>query len=157
MRTAPVDAAAAFARLYHQWFDDACGQAAESARQAQALAGSYVADVLTLWDESTRSWVRGAPTILRLEACDLASFTMRAPHIALYLGSIDTDPSSAAFGSSMRWESFRPCSYAIGRTVADLVFNTDEQGLLIDVEAVLDDGGRLALGYLAAWELPCAG
>lgn len=157
MRAAPVDAAAAFAQLYHQWFDNARALASESARRAQALAGSYVADVLTLWDESTRSWVPDAPTILRLESCDLASFTMRAPHIALYLGSIDTGPRAAAFGSSMRWESFRPCSYAIGRTVADLVLSTDEHGMLVGVEAVLDDGGRLALGGPAAWELPCAG
>ena len=49
------------------------------------------------------------------------------------------------------WESFRPCSYAIGRTVADLVLVTGRGGLLEDVEVVLDDGGRLFLGNRDAW------
>ncbi|HIW76385.1 MULTISPECIES: hypothetical protein [Gordonibacter] len=152
-----VDAATAFARLYHRWFDDAAELIAENAREARTLKGSFVADVLTLWDMDARAWLPGAPTILRLETCDLAVFTMRAPHLALFFGSIDTDSPAAAFGPSLRWESFRPCSYAIGRTVSDLVFTMDENSLLTGIEAVLDDGGRLALGNPATWELPCAG
>lgn len=156
MRAAPLDAAAAFARTYQRWFDDARGFSAACEQRARGIAGSYVADVLTLWDESARAWLPGAPTILRLETCDLAAFTMRAPHIALFFGSIDTEASAAAFGPGMRWSSFRPCSYAIGRTVAGIEFSSDENGLLTGMEAVLDDGGRLALGNPDAWELPRA-
>lgn len=152
----PVDAATAFAQLYHRWFDDARGLTAESAQRAQRLTGSYVADVLTLWDTEARAWLPDAPMVLRLETCDLAVFTMRAPHIALFQGCLDTECSAAAFGPTLRWESFRPCSYAIGRTVADLVLSMDEQGLLTGLEAVLDDGGRIILGDATARELPRA-
>lgn len=152
----PVDASTAFAQLYHCWFDDARSLTIECAKNAQALPGSYVADVLTLWDAEARAWLPGAPTILRLETCDLAVFTMRAPYLALFQGCVDTESPAGAFGSSLYWKSFRPCSYAIGRTLVNLVLSTDEEGLLIGIEAVLDDGGRLALGTSAAWELPCA-
>ncbi|WP_080802842.1 hypothetical protein [Arabiibacter massiliensis] len=141
-QTAPIEAAAAFASLYQRWFDDPRGLAEDNRRQARETLGAYVADVLTLWDERARAWLPGAPTILRLETCDLAAFAMREPHIALFVGSVET----ASPVAGLRWESFRPCSYAIGRTVADLVFDIDEDGLLASVEAVLDDGGRLLLG-----------
>ena len=101
-----------------------------------------MADVLTLFDERDRSYLPGAPTILRLEACDLAVFVMRAPHIALHVGCVETDAPVAG----MRWKSLRPCSYAIGRKVADLVASVDERGLLVGLEVVLDDGGRLVMG-----------
>ena len=110
-------------------------------RRREAV-GSYVADVLTLFDERDRSYLPGAPTILRLEACDLAVFVMRAPHIALHVGCVETDAPVAG----MRWKSLRPCSYAIGRKVADLVASVDERGLLVGLEVVLDDGGRLVMG-----------
>lgn len=141
-----VEAAAAFAGLYQRWFDDPRGLVEDNRLQARGALGAYVADVLTLWDERARAWLPDAPTILRLETCDLAAFTMRGPHIALFFGSVETDAPVAG----LRWESFRPCSYAIGRTVADLVFVTDEDGLLAGVEAVLDDGGRLLLGNRGA-------
>ena len=67
---------------------------------------------------------------------------MRAPHIALHVGSVETDAPIAG----LRWKSLRPCSYAIGRQVSDLVFCTDENGLLVELEIVLDDGGRLVVG-----------
>lgn len=140
--TRPVDAAAAFANLYQRWFDDASGLAAANRRQAREAVGSYVADVLTLFDERDRSYLPGAPTILRLEACDLAVFVMRAPHIALHVGCVETDAPVAG----MRWKGLRPCSYAIGRKVADLVASVDERGLLVGLEVVLDDGGRLVMG-----------
>lgn len=152
----PVDASTVFAQLYHRWFDDARSLTAECAQNAQALPGSYVADMLTLWDTDARAWLPGAPTILRLETHDLAVFTMRAPHLALFQGCVDTESPAAAFGPTLRWESFRHCSYAIGRTLSNLVLSMDEEGLLVGIEAVLDDGGRLALGTSSAWELPCA-
>ena len=83
-----------------------------------------------------------APTVLRFEGCDLAVFVMRGPHIALHVGSLETDAPVAG----LRWKSLRPCSYAIGRQVSDLVFCTDENGLLVELEIVLDDGGRLVVG-----------
>lgn len=152
-----VDAAAAFAGLYQRWFDDARGLAEENRRQACGAIGAYVADVLTLWDERARAYLPGAPTILRLETCDVAVFAMRAPHVALFFGSVETDAPVATFGASadassetpgttLRWKSFRPCSYAIGRQVDNLVMSTDENGLLVELEAVLDDGGRLVIG-----------
>ncbi|MFQ9181249.1 MAG: hypothetical protein ACLR3C_16200 [Eggerthella lenta] len=101
-----------------------------------------MADVLALFDERTRAYLPGAPTVLRLEGCDLAAFVMRAPHIALHVGSLETDAPVAG----LRWKSLRPCSYAIGRQVSDLVFCTDENGLLVELEIVLDDGGRLVVG-----------
>ena len=88
------------------------------------------------------TYLPGAPTVLRLEGCDLAAFVMRAPHIALHVGSLETDAPVAG----LRWKSLRPCSYAIGRQVSDLVFCTDENGLLVELEIVLDDGGRLVVG-----------
>ena len=89
-----------------------------------------------------RAYLPGAPTVLRFEDCDLAAFVMRAPHIALHVGSLETDAPVAG----LRWKSLRPCSYAIGRQVSDLVFCTDENGLLVELEIVLDDGGRLVVG-----------
>lgn len=151
-----VGAATAFARLYHRWFDDPLALADESARQAHAVVGERVADVLALWNERTRSWLPGTPTVLRLEACDLAAFAMRAPHIALLFGTVDTAAPTAALGCSLRWERFRPCSYAIGRTVIDIELETDEKGLLVGAQVALDDGGRIALGGRAVRALPCA-
>lgn len=145
----PVEAATAFANLYQRWFDDARGLAEANRRQARGAVGARVADVVTLWNERERSWLPNAPTILRLESGDLAAFAMREPCIALYSGCIATD----APVTGLRWESFRPCSYAIGRTVADLVLVTGRGGLLEDVEVVLDDGGRLLLGNRDAWPL----
>lgn len=145
----PVEAATAFANLYQRWFDDARGLAEANRRQARGAIGACVADVVTLWNERERSWLPNAPTILRLESGDLAAFAMREPCIALYSGRIATDAPVAG----LRWESFRPCSYAIGRTVADLVLVTGRGGLLEDVEVVLDDGGRLFLGNRDAWPL----
>ena len=110
---APVDAAAAFANLYQRWFDDPRGLARANRRQARCAEG-----------------------------CDLAVFVMRGPHIALHVGSLETDAPVAG----LRWKSLRPCSYAIGRQVSDLVFCTDENGLLVELEIVLDDGGRLVVG-----------
>ena len=140
--SAPVDAAAAFASLYQRWFDNARGLAAAIRRQACGAIGAYVADVLTLWDERARAYLPGAPTVLRLETCDLAAFVMREPHIALHVGSVETDAPVAG----LRWKSLRPCSYAIGRRVSDLVMSMDEHGLLVELEVVLDDGGRLVIG-----------
>lgn len=137
-----VDAAAAFASLYQRWFDDARGLAAANRRQARSAVGTYVADVLTLFDERTRTYLPGAPTIVRLETCDLAVFVMREPHIAVHFGSVETDAPVAG----LRWKTLRPCSYAIGRRVSDLVMSTDEHGLLVELEVVLDDGGRLVIG-----------
>lgn len=139
---APVDAATAFANLYQRWFDDPRGLARANRRQARCAVGSYVADVLALFDERARAYLPGAPTVLRFEDCDLAAFVMRAPHIALHVGSLETDAPVAG----LRWKSLRPCSYAIGRQVSDLVFCTDENGLLVELEIVLDDGGRLVVG-----------
>ena len=146
---APADAAAAFANLYQRWFDDPRGLARANRRQARCAVGSYVADVLALFDERARAYLPGAPTVLRFEGCDLAVFVMRGPHIALHVGSLETDAPVAG----LRWKSLRPCSYAIGRTVADLVLVTGRGGLLEDVEVVLDDGGRLFLGNRDAWPL----
>ena len=98
--------------------------------------------MLTLWDERARAYLPGAPTVLRLETCDLAAFVMREPHIALHVGSVETDAPVAG----LRWKSLRPCSYAIGRRVSDLVMSMDEHGLLVELEVVLDDGGRLVIG-----------
>lgn len=145
----PVEAATAFANLYQRWFDDARGLAEANRLQARRAVGARVADVLTLWDEHARAWLPGAPTILRLKSGDLAAFAMREPCIALHSGRIATDAPVAG----LRWESFRPCSYAIGRTVVDLVLVTGRGGLLEDVEVVLDDGGRLFLGNRDAWPL----
>ena len=140
--SAPVDAATAFANLYQRWFDDAHSLAVANRRQARAAIGAYVADVLTLWDDRSRAYLPGAPTILRLETCDLAAFVMRGPHIALHAGSVETDAPVAG----LRWKSLRPCSYAIGRRVSDIVTTADERGLLVELEVVLDDGGRLVVG-----------
>lgn len=152
----PLDAATVFAHVYQRWFDDARGLTEENKRHARSVVGAYVADVLTLWDESTRDYLAGAPLILRLEACDVTAFVMREPHIALSFEGIETGAPTALFGSTFRWESFRPCSYAIGRRLTDLVFSTDENDLLVEVEAVLDDGGLLLLGNRALWSLPRA-
>ena len=84
-----------------------------------------MADVLALFDERARAYLPGAPTVLRFEGCDLAVFVMRGPHIALHVGSLETDAPVAG----LRWKSLRPCSYAIGRQVSDLVFCTDENGV----------------------------
>ncbi|OUO89597.1 hypothetical protein B5F40_10185 [Gordonibacter sp. An230] len=151
-----IDAATAFARLYHRWFDDPLALADEGARQAHSVVGEQVVDMLALWDERARSWLPGTPTILRLETHDLTAFAMRAPHIALFFGAINAEPSMAAPGCALRWESFRPCSYAIGRTVIGIALETDGDGLLVGAEAVLDDGGRVALGGSVARSLPCA-
>lgn len=88
---APVDAATAFANLYQRWFDDPRGLARANRHQARRAIGSYVADVLALFDERARAYLPGAPTVLRFEDCDLAAFVMRAPHIALHAGSLETD------------------------------------------------------------------
>ena len=106
---APVDAATAFANLYQRWFDDPRGLARANRRQARCAVGSYVADVLTLFDERARAYLPGAPTVLRLEGCDLAAFVMRAPHIALHVGSLETDAPVAG----LRWKSLRPCSLSL--------------------------------------------
>lgn len=155
----PTDTARAFADLYRRWSSDARGLTEERARQVSSLAGCYVADVLSLWDTSTHTWLPGAPTILRLESCDIAVFTMRDPHIALYLGSIETDSPVATFGASAQphlapyWRSMRPCSYALGRKLSRLDFEYDNQGKLISLEAHLDDGGSL---HIAAAGIDCA-
>ena len=156
MTARTVDAAAAFAQLYQRWFDDAPELAVENARHAGSVVGSPVADLLALWDDRARAWLPGTPAILRFERCDLAVFTMRAPHIALFLGSIETGSPASAFGAALRWRSFRPCSYAIGRTVAELALNVDEDGFATGLELLLEDGGRLALGDPTARELPRA-
>ena len=152
--SASIDAPTAFANLYQQWFDDARCLADKNRQQAQSVVGSRLADVLTLWDERTRSYLPGAPAILRFETFDLAAFVMREPHIALHFGSLETEAPVA----TLRWRSFRPCSYAIGRQVSDLVITFDERGLLVEAEVVLDDGGRLVLGDRDRdrWSLPRA-
>lgn len=166
--TRPVDAAVAFANLYQRWFDDAHGLVEANRLQAQAAVGLYVADVLALWDGGSRSYLAGAPAILRLETCDLAVFAMRGPHIALFAGSVETDAPVATFETgtwasraaappALRWESLRPCSYAIGRKVEDIALRTDADGLLVGIEAVLDDGGRIAIGDVQAAEAPADG
>lgn len=154
--TRPLDASVAFADLHRRWFDDAHGVANANKRQAREHVGSFVADVLALWDESEREYLADAPVVIRLEECDLAAFAMRRPYIALFFGSIETGEPIAMLGcrgepqrekpSSLRWKSFRPCSYAIGRRVEDFVLHTDETGLVVELEAVLDDGGRIAVG-----------
>ena len=63
-------------------------------------------------------------------------------NIALHVGSLETDAPVAG----LRWKSLRPCSYAIGRQVSDLVFCTDENGLLVELQIIIDDGGRLVVG-----------
>mgnify|MGYP007120253650 CR=1 FL=1 len=90
---------------------------------------------------------------------------MRSPYLAPYFGCVETDAPLATFAppasgqpdeaadasggegeQGFVWKSLRPCSYAIGRQVSDLVFCTDENGLLVELEIVLDDGGRLVVG-----------
>lgn len=156
MSASSLDAATAFARTFQRWFDDARGLTEAAKRHARSVVGSRVADVLTLWDDRSRGYLPGAPVVLRLQSDDVTAFVMRKPHIALCFDSIETRSPTALFGSTFRWESFRPCACAIGRRVTDLVFNTDENGLLEEAEAVLDDGGRLLLGNRDAWSLPRA-
>ena len=85
----PVDAAAAFANpvpaMVHD--DPRAASHETNRRQARCAVGSYVADVLALFDERARAYLPGAPTVLRFEGCDLAVFVMRGPHIALHVGS----------------------------------------------------------------------
>ena len=139
---APVDAAAAFANLYQRWFDDPRGLARASPK-AGAVRRRIVA-VQTCSPHPTNAPAPtspGAPTVLRFEGCDLR-IRDAGLHIALHVGSLETDAPVAG----LRWKSLRPCSYAIGRQVSDLVFCTDENGLLVELEIVLDDGGRLVVG-----------
>ena len=171
-RCTPVAATEAFARLFRAWCADARSISDEGARKAHALAGTHVADVLSLWDGHAGSWLCDSPTILRLETCDVVAFAMRSPYLAPYFGCVETDAPLATFAppasgqpgeaadasggegeQGFVWKSLRPCSYAIGRTVADLVLVTGRGGLLEDVEVVLDDGGRLFLGNRDAWPL----
>lgn len=149
-----LEAASAFARLYRRWFDDARGLFEDNKRQARLIMGSPVVDVLAVWDEVAGCWLADAPTVIRLEERDAAVFAMKGPHIALFCGSIDTR-SPIAFGSagacgrdgagsrSLRWKSFRPCSYAIGSRVTELAFNEGPNGLPTSVEVLLEDGGSL--------------
>ena len=146
---APVEAATAFANLYQRWFDDARGLAEANRRQARRAVGARAADALTLWDAHSRSRPPGAPTALRLAPRSPTAVPRREPCIALHSGRIATDAPVAG----LRWESFRPCSYASGRTVAGLVRVTGRGCLLEDVGVALDDGGRLFLGSRDAWPL----
>lgn len=147
-----LEAASAFARLYRRWFDDARGLFEDNRHQARLITGSPVVDILAVWDEGAGCWLADTPTVIRLAERDAAIFTMKGPHIALFFGSVDTR-SPIAFGSagacgrdgdgsrSLRWKSFRPCSYAIGSRVTELAFNEDSSGLPTSVEVLLDDGG----------------
>ena len=76
---APVDAATAFANLYQRWFDDPRGLARANRRQARCAVGSYVADVLTLFDERARAYLPGAPTVLRTSRCTSAAWKPTRP------------------------------------------------------------------------------
>ena len=160
MHTAPataqpakaLEAASAFARLYRRWFDDARGLFEDNKRQARLIAGSPVVDVLAVWDEGADCWLADAPTLIRFEELDAAIFAMKGPHIALFFGSVDTR-SPIAFGSagacgrdgggsrSLRWKSFRPCSYASGSRVTEIAFNEGPNGLPTSVQVLLEDGG----------------
>lgn len=153
----PVDAAAAFARLYQHWFADHRKLLLDSRSRVDSLAGSYVADVLALWDDRAKAWLPRTPTILRLESCDMAVFAMRDPFVAPYFGSIDTDSPVATFGpkagrtrattqaESPYWKSLRPCSYAIGRILERVEFDADADGRIRAARALLDDGGVLRM------------
>lgn len=48
--------------------------------------------------------------------------------------------------SNLRWRSFRPCSYAIGRRAENFVLHTDESELIVELETTLDDGGSITIG-----------
>ena len=150
-----VGAATAFARLYHRWFDDPLALADESARQAHAVVGERVADVLALWDERTllapRHADRPAPRSMR--PCRVRD--ARAAHRAA-LRRRRHRSAHGGVGMFAALERFRPCSYAIDRTVVDIELETDEKGLLVGAQVALDDGGRIALGGRAVRALPCA-
>ena len=93
---------------------------------------------------------RAAPSDRTWQTCSPCSTNAPAPTCPARLpscgskaaASLETDAPVAG----LRWKSLRPCSYAIGRQVSDLVFCTDENGLLVELEIVLDDGGRLVVG-----------
>ena len=157
MMTRPLDAAMAFANLHRRWFDDAQGVTDANRRQACDAAGSLVVDVLTLWDENECDYLADAPFLIRLEECDIAAFVMRRAYIALFIGRIESDDPLATFEcrtglsqpekpSNLRWRSFRPCSYAIGRRAENFVLHTDESELIVELETTLDDGGSITIG-----------
>lgn len=153
----PTEAATVFAKLYHQWFDHTCNLTAEAKQRTEQLIGSYVADVLSLWDERTQCWLPESPTILRLESCDIAVFTMRKPHIALHIGCIETDlplttheqkqtaPTAETHSLTLRWKSFHPCSYTMGKQTTGFRFSENKEGLLVAFEVFLSDGGLVRL------------
>ena len=156
----PLDAATAFAELYRRWFSDPRALLRESERRAAGLVGAYLADVLALWDDRASAWLPRTPTILRLESCDVAVFAMRDPFVAPCFEGIDTDSPVATFGArakgragAPRWRNLRPCSYAIGRTLERIVFDTDGDGRILAVRAQLDDGAAL---HVDATGVACA-
>ena len=163
-RCTPVAATEAFARLFRAWCADARSISDEGARKAHALAGTHVADVLSLWDGHAGSWLCDSPTILRLETCDVVAFAMRSPYLAPYFGCVETDAPLATFAppasgqpgeaadasggegeQGFVWKSLRPCSYAIGRQLRGIEFERDAEGRVLAPVALLDDGGSLRI------------
>ena len=163
-RRTPVAATEAFDRLFRAWCADARSISDEGARTARALAGTHVADVLSLWDGHAGSWLCDSPTILRLETCDVVAFAMRSPYLAPYFGCVETDAPLATFAppasgqpgeaadasgdegeQGFVWKSLRPCSYAIGRQLRGIEFERDAEGRILALVALLDDGGSLRI------------
>ena len=160
------DAAAVFASLYRRWTGDACGLSERTMQAMRALSGSRIADVLSIWDEGASAWLPGGHTVIRLASRDLAVFSMRGPFIAVHQGRVETSSPVATFGPPRRsldaggeapplfWKRVRPCSYALGRTIAGLSFECDPRNRLLALEIVLDDERRLRV---SASGIDCSG
>ena len=154
---APIseDAATIFANLHRRWSGDARALSERAMQGIRALAGSRVADVLSIWDEQAGDWLPGGPTVIRLTSHDIAVFSMRGPFIAVHQGRVETQSPIATFGPPRRspgarsahpplfWKRMRPCSYAFGRMIAGFAFETDPRQRLLALEIILDDEGRL--------------
>ncbi len=157
IRPGTVDTAAAFAHLYRRWSGDARRLSRESMQAVRSATGSRIVDVLSIWNDREACWLTDAPTMIRLDTCDITAFAMHSPLIAIHCGRIETDSPIATFGSHNRlenssrasqpffWRSVRPCSYALGRTVERFAFETDGRKRLLALEAHLDDGGWLRM------------
>lgn len=157
LRPASADAAAVFASLYRRWSGDARRLSRESMQAVRSATGSRIIDVLSIWDEREACWLADAPTMIRLNTCDITAFAMHSPLIAIHRGHVETDSPIATFGSRSSpensshasqpffWRSVRPCSYALGRTVERFAFETDGRKRLLALEAHLDDGGWLRM------------
>ncbi|BAK43768.1 hypothetical protein [Eggerthella sp. YY7918] len=165
----PLNTAEVFTHLSRTWCVDAHRLTTDSAQQAHLLEGSFVADILSLWDGRTESWLTGSPIIIRLEECDVALFTMREPYLAPYFGCVETESPVASLPTqgeaeacgeghtptkterhSIFWKTLRPCSYAIGRQLKELAFETDVEGNILAAVAHLDDEATLRITSFGA-------